>query len=82
MTLNEIKLLASADNIKTVTVIPAPTAPQKWCVLFERQSGETIPLIARRKNIRYFATVDAAIDVIKTIGIEKIAVDWSQASAS
>ncbi len=79
MTLSEIELLLSSNDITKVIVTPAPVARNKWNILFERKNEQVVPLTATRANIRNFASIDSAVDAIKPLGVSTITVDWSKA---
>ena len=77
MHLDKIGLLLESNNITRVMISSAVTVPGKWMVQFERKGGEIVPLTARRDNIRYFASSDSAIKILKELGCTSADISWS-----
>ncbi|MBF7729216.1 hypothetical protein [Pseudomonas sp. N040] len=51
-------------------VMPNPSNPAEWIVLFKKDAGRSYFLVDADEAIESFAQLDTLIDVLKSIGIK------------
>ena len=73
MKIDTIKTLFKAKAIRNVRITPAVMKEGKWNLQFEAHQDlwKTEVLTSRRGKVRDFASIEAALNVLKDVGIKE-----------
>lgn len=76
MKVNLIKMLFNANAVQNAQLVPAPMAEGKFNLLVDINQGtwQTVSVESRRGGVRDFSSVEAALNILKSIGLREVLV--------
>lgn len=68
---HEITVLREKNRVDSVKIVRSPSTAREWVVLFKEIEGKSFFLISDDDQVCSYATLDAAVDALDTLGFAR-----------